>query len=329
MKPLRLNQLYLLIAVAVLSTGLPTQAQQQPDTSFTYPIPQPAYPMGKGPLILIDGTHYNFHTREAGFSPFARLMEGDGYRVEGIGYRVKGVGYQVSGIRDVISESLLKGCRILIIANALNEVNEDNWTLPTPSAFSKSEIDVIRDWVSDGGSLLLIADHMPFAGAASELGLAFGFEFVNGFADLGQNRWPPSVFRAGDGSLKDSTVSRGLKPGDRIDSVASFTGSAFRAPSEAIPVLTFTGMSKSLLPDTAWKFNDKTPSVKLDGYCQGAILQFGKGRVAVFGEAAMFTAQLVNGNFRVGINSEAAPQNAQFALNLVHWLDSRSDRRGK
>jgi hypothetical protein len=322
MKPLRLNQLYRLIAVTVLSTGIPAQAQQQPDTAFLYAINQPAYPMGKGPLILIDGAHHNFHTREAGFSPFARLMEGDGYRVEGIGYRV-------SGIREPLAGPVLKGCRILVIANALNAINADNWTLPTPSAFSKSEIDVIRDWVSDGGSLLLIADHMPFAGAASELGLAFGFEFVNGFADLGQNRWPPSVFRAGDGSLKDSTVSRGLKPGDRIDSVASFTGSAFRAPSEAIPVLTFTGMSKSLQPDTAWKFNDKTPSVKLDGYCQGAILQFGKGRVAVFGEAAMFTAQLVNGNFRVGINSEAAPQNAQFALNLVHWLDSRSDRRGK
>ena len=33
------------------------------------------------------------------------------------------------------------------------------------------------------------------------------------------------------------------------------------------------------------------------------------------------TAQVVNGNFKVGINSDAAPQNAQFVLNLVRWLD--------
>jgi hypothetical protein len=43
----------------------------------------------------------------------------------------------------------------------------------------------VRRFVERGGALLLIADHMPMAGAASDLGLAFGVHFENGFA-LGQ-----------------------------------------------------------------------------------------------------------------------------------------------
>ncbi|MBI3470619.1 MAG: hypothetical protein HY013_04620 [Candidatus Solibacter usitatus] len=37
--------------------------------------------------------------------------------------------------------------------------------------------------------------------------------------------------------------------------------------------------------------NDPNPA-PAKGYLQGAVLPFGKGRVAVFGEAAMFSAQL-------------------------------------
>jgi hypothetical protein len=162
---------------------------------------------------------------------------------------------------------------------------------------------------------------MPFAGAAYELGKVFGFEFINGFAFTGQGRWPPSVFSSKEGTLQDSPVTISNNDSGKIDSIATFTGSAFKIPVNAIPVLSFLETNFSLQPDTAWRFNDNTPKVNLNGYCQGALLQSGKGKIAVFGEAAMFTAQLVNGNFKVGINSDQAPQNAQFVLNLIHWLD--------
>lgn len=48
-------------------------------------------------------------------------------------------------------------------------------------AFTKTEIEVVKKWVKDGGSLFLIADHMPMAGAAKDLAAEFGFEFTNGF----------------------------------------------------------------------------------------------------------------------------------------------------
>jgi hypothetical protein len=303
-----LNKFLLACIVAAFQTISDAKAQQVPDTNFVYKIMQPAYQMGKGSLVLIDRSHHNFHTREGGFAPFSKLLVQDGYRV-------------LSLDKPILTKKVLMGCNIFVIANALDSVNSEEWALPTPSAFSKNEIENLRGWVKNGGSLFLIADHMPFAGAATELGKAFGFEFLNGFAFTGQRTWPPSTFSVKRGNLPESPIIKGLKSYEKIDSVATFTGSAFKAPKEAIPVLSFRKGDYSLQPDTAWVFNKKTPNQDLTDYCQGAILKYGKGRVALFGEAAMFTAQLANGTIRAGFNSEAAPQNAQFLLNLIHWLD--------
>jgi len=282
--------------------------QQVPDTSFSFPIRQSAYKQGAGPVIYIDQAHNNFHTKDGGFFAFSKLLGQDGYRIQSLSQPIE-------------NAEALKGCKILVIANALNSLNVDNWVLPTPSAFSDEEIENIRQWVKNGGSLLLIADHMPFAGASYKLGKAFGFEFINGFAITGERSWPPTVFYLKDKTLRESPIVSGVKDYEKIEKIATFTGSAFKAPEESIPVLSFLSEHHSLQPDTAWSFNTNTPSQSLDGFCQGALLKYGKGRVAVFGEAAMFTAQIANGNMRVGLNSDEAPHNAQFTLNLVHWLD--------
>jgi hypothetical protein len=282
--------------------------QQVPDTAYEFSICQAAYQYGGGPVIFIDEVHNNFHTKDGGFFAFSKLLKQDGYRVKGL----------KKSIADI---DVLKGCKILVIVNSLHKSNVESWALPTTSAFSKEEIATIKRWVENGGSLLLIADHMPFAGAAYNLGTAFGFEYINGFAFTGEHTWPPTVFSRGDNTLGKSIVVNGIRSYEKIDSVATFTGSAFSAPEGAIPVFSFKEVNYALLPDTAWRFNAKTPRQSLKGLHQGALLNFGKGKVAVFGEAAMFTAQIANGTFKVGINSESAHQNAQFTLNLIHWLD--------
>jgi hypothetical protein len=49
----------------------------------------------------------------------------------------------------------------------------------------------------------------------------------------------------------------------------------------------------------------------------------GQGRVAVFGEAAMFSAQVVGPDKRpIGMNAPDARDNSRFALNLLHWLSA-------
>jgi hypothetical protein len=46
-----------------------------------------------------------------------------------------------------------------------------------------------------------------------------------------------------------------------------------------------------------------------------------KGSVAVFGEAAMFSAQLAGPTKqKSGMNAPGAEQNHQLLLNVIHWL---------
>lgn len=282
-------------------------AQQQPDTSFTFSIGESAYEKGEGPVLCIDSAHNNFHTLEGGFAPFARVMKEDGYNLKDFD----------SSLNEV---DQLKACDVFIIVNPLHESNVGNWVLPNPSAFSEQEIANLNKWVEEGGSLFLIADHMPFAGAAYDLGNSFGFRFRNGFATLAKENNQPDLFTLENGRLLESPIS-----GEEITTVTTFTGSAFTYPEEAIPVLVFKRGDYSLEPEVAWQFDEETKTVELGNYTQGAIMEYGTGKIAVFGEAAMFTAQKIQtpqGEFKVGLNNtDLAPQNLSFLLNLMHWLD--------
>jgi hypothetical protein len=85
--------------------------------------------------------------------------------------------------------------------------------------------------------------------------------------------------------------------------------------------LVFGKSSYSLMPRQAWEFDEDTRKISVEGWFQGAVRSCGKGRVAVFGEAAAFTAQLSGPKkAKIGMNNPAARQNAQFVLNIMHWL---------
>jgi hypothetical protein len=44
----------------------------------------------------------------------------------------------------------------------------------------------------------------------------------------------------------------------------------------------------------------------------------------VFGEAAMFSAQLAGEQQgKMGMNNDLAKENPQFLLNIIHWLDRK------
>jgi hypothetical protein len=110
------------------------------------------------------------------------------------------------------TEKSLRGVDVLAIANALAEHNVDNWFLPTPSTFTKKEIEAVRRWGKGGGSLFLVADHMPWPGAAKKLAAAFGVRMLNGFAMNEKAEDPNSSFIYTDGrlamGLDDAAYSR-------------------------------------------------------------------------------------------------------------------------
>jgi len=192
------------------------------------------------------------------------------------------------------------------------------------SAFAADEIVATRRWVEGGGSLVIIADHMPIAGTMETLAAAFGIYLIDSFvyANPADTLGTQSlVFRRSDGSLGRHPITSGRSVRERIDSIATFTGAVFRNDVAVDTVLAMPVGSVAYLPVKAWAFTDQTPRFRASRMLQAATLPLGAGRVAVFAEAGMFTAQRAGpARLPMGMNAPQAAQNAQFALNMLHWL---------
>jgi hypothetical protein len=292
-----------LLALFIASSVI---AQQVPDTTFAPPVTSPSFAPGTGPVVLIDEGHNDFHTLGGRFAPFARLLARDGFVTRPHAGRFTRVA--------------LDSARVLVVSNALAERNVEDWNRPVASAFDSAEVRAVEGWVRDGGSLLLVADHMPFAGAADGLAAAFGVLLTDGFAQDADGQMNFRLRRS-DGLLRGHPITDGRGPDERVDSVTVFTGEAFRT---AMPVDTLLLMPPGgvvLLPEVAWQFSPLTPRLRADGMLVGAALTHGRGRVVVFGEAAMLTAQLAGPQrVPVGMNAPEAAHHSRLVLNTVRWL---------
>lgn len=296
-----------LIVAALISIfgAAETVAQQVADTVFSPQVTAAAFPAGSGPIVLVDEAHYNFHTVDGRYAPFAHLLRADGFTV--------------APNRDTLTPAALQRANVLVIANALPDTQ--NWVVPTRSAFSEKEVAAVEQWVKEGGALLLIADHMPFAAAAADLAAAFGILFQDGYAVRPTDFSGLHVFRRSDQTLAHDAISMGRTPDESIDSIMTFTGQAFRALRPVRALLTIDTTLTLFFPSQTNGISAETPRIPAVGFLQGAALRHGKGRVALFGEAAMFTAQLAGPDrLPMGMNHPAAGQNGQFALNVMHWL---------
>ena len=302
--------------------------QQLPDLSFNTKVPNPAY-TDKHPRLLIDEAHFNFHTMGKGYRPFADLMSHDGYKV---------------GSNDKkFSSKSLQGVNILVIANALGAEKQRFEGADHP-AFTDAECDAVRDWVSGGGSLLLIADHHPFGSANEIMAKRFGVELTKGLvvdrahADPESNNAGFLVFSADNKLLGDHSIINGRNPSERIKRVITFTGESLRGPEGSSVLLKISNTAVDRIPSA----NDEqtgaiqppaSSSVSMTGRAQGIAMKFGKGRVVVMGEAAVLTAQVVEGpqaqrsgksRFLMGMN-RTDTDDRQFCLNIVHWLSGLFD----
>ena len=281
--------LWLLPLAVVLSAvvmWLATQSSEQTADLFWKPsVEKPRYSAGTGPVVCVDEAHRNYHIIAGRYAPFARLLEADGYTVR--------------PFRQTVRGAAITACRVLVIANATAEL----------------ETDGIERWVRDGGSLLLIADHTPYAEAAESTGAAFGFRMSKGFvADI---RMGEDLFVKSNGTLTQHAVTEGL------DRIRTFLGQAITAPADATPILILGKGYRVWKAREAFNRRMVEDSESAEGLCQLAVKQHGRGRIAVSGEAAMFSAQIDPGLMRqpMGMNAPGAEQNALFALNLMRWLE--------
>lgn len=275
---------------------------------FYSPQFQPEYELGKGPEIYIDETHNNWHTASGLYSTFANVLRKDGYVVK--------------PFTDKITSQTLQHIKILVISNALNGKNIDNWKQPVYSAFDDQEIQSINTWVKNDGSLFLIADHMPFSSASKNLASTFGFTFSDGFASkLVKSK--TELFCRQKNMLIENELTNGRNSSEYVDSIVTFTGQAFKIPDSAKVILTFNEEYVQYSPQVAWDFKNCKPE-NITGFSQGSYMMYGEGRIVVFGEAAMFSGQLGAGLscIKIGLNSSKAKNNYKLLLNIVHWLDN-------
>jgi hypothetical protein len=289
--------------------NLPNQlfSQQIADTIYNPIIPNPEYKIAEGPVVYIDEGHFNFHKKNGRYLAFTRLLERDGYNVQSYNGR-----FEIQKLQNI---------KILVIANALNKENNESWSLPTPSAFTDKEIDILQNWVKDGGSLFLIADHMPWPGASEALANEFGFKFYNGFNISVAS---PAYFQRITKTLIDNPITNGRNENEKVKKIPVSEGQAFKIPDDATPILVFDKRSLILMCETAWQFNSNTQVINIEGWSQGAYKKHGKGRIVVFGEASLFSAQFQGPEKRkMGMNREDGKDNHKLLLNIIHWLDGK------
>jgi len=307
------TQLGLVVSLGV--AAVPLSAQQMADPNFKSAVERPAYAK-RGPRVVIDEAHTNFHTADGRYKPFADLARSDGYQVE-------------RGTQKFSRESL-RGVRVLVIANALAPEASDEQSAP---AFTEAECDAVRDWVHRGGSLLLIADHAPFGSAAETLARRFGVEMGKGFVFDAGNAEPGSPttlrFSRENGLLGAHAVLEGREATEQIHSVVAFTGQSLSIAAGATPLLVLGASARegaTRADVQAALDGDALKTTSVAGRATGLALRFGKGRVVVFAEAAMFSAQVfrftdggVQQERQMGMNVPGT-DDRQLALNVLHWL---------
>lgn len=277
-------------------------AQQFADPEFNSVVEHPAYKTNL-PRVLFDEAHNNFHTTTGRYKPFADLIVSDGYRVV------------VN--RKAFSEKSLETFRILVIANATGAEEMDDEGADRP-AFTEEECEAVRKWVRGGGSLLLIADHAPFGGAAESLARQFGVEMSKGYTIDPEHSDKDApwrlIFSRENRLLVDHPITQGRTDREWINRVLTFSGQSLKGPEGSAAFLQLADTARDK-PDFS-----STTEVSAAGRAQGVALKAGKGRVVVMGEAAMLSAQITGPTkHRMGMNVPGT-DNKQLALNIMHWL---------
>jgi len=308
-----------MLALALVLVALPSiaaaQVQQVADSTFLPVISDPAF-SARHLRVRLDEAHHNFHTLEGRYRAFGTLMRADGCEL-------------ASHLEPFSAESL-DGFDVLVIANALADVPDSASAPSEASAFTPDEIEAVHRWVSEGGSLLLIADHAPFGSAAAALGARFGVDMSQGYTgDSLQAAVPGGMtsiaFTRERGTLGDHPIMAGRKETESVGKIVAFTGQSLRGPEGSAPLMILSDAAIDIPPET---LSDDTQAmmskaVPAKGRSMAVALEVGRGRAVIQGEAGMLSAQIVikpgQEPYKFGMNQPGL-DNQQYALNVMRWL---------
>lgn len=281
------------------------------DTEFDYAVEEPAYAIGEGPKILVDGAHHNFFIQWDFIKPFSDLAKADGY--------------QIVVDRSKFTTDYLERFDIVMIITALpfdfttkNEVTDE-------ITFNQEEINSLFDWVNEGGSLLVFSEHAPFDQAINPLLNKFGLTSSIGTTidtthydkNIGRTGW--IEFSTKNGLLNsEHPITQGRNPSARVNRVLTFGGSALSGEGYS-NILRLSESSENVMHATG------VGPIGL-GNSQGLAGTVGKGKVVAFGDSNGFTAMVFD--IGEGLKQEAGMNLQeydwkQFVLNTLYWLSEK------
>lgn len=279
------------------------------DDAFNVSVSAPQFKTLQ-PKVTFDESHKVHHRISKTYKPLAALLTNDGCIV--------------SANDKAIDQSVMETADIYVIVTAMGK--EDPGDI---SPFTDAEVSTLTDWVSSGGSLLLVTEDYPFGLAMQPLLSKFGIDVHNGYTEdsllASKDVKDALLFEKSKGNLNSMhPICQDIKR------VYTFTGSAVKGDSSCIPLLLFSSASQNfnVKVNVMKSGSDILTSVEYadfysaQGFCQGLCKQYEKGKIVVLAESALLTAQIDKNGNKFGMN---VPENdnKQFALNIFRWLAAK------
>jgi hypothetical protein len=285
-------------------------AQMTNDSTFSASVSHPKFKKGKGPALLIDAAHHNFIVEMGLAKPLVDVATADGYlpKIDSA----------------LFTKAYLDLYKVVIITPAMPFKFGSKKEVTTESTFTPTEIDALHEWVSAGGSLVLLSEHAPIDksmtpvlnkfGIQSSIGIVWDSVYcdksiqMKGFQTL-------LKFNKENGLLNmDHPITKGEKAGEQINAIVTYGGSGLTGPG-------YTSLL-NLSPSVEIKrWSGINPSGSATS--QGLAGKVGKGKLVALGDCNGFTAMYIpmgaGKNFYAGMQ---VPNHnwKQFVLNTLHWL---------
>jgi hypothetical protein len=300
----------LILAVSLLF-AFASYGQMLNDSSFDAHVAHPKYKSGQGPFILFDAGHFNFIVHMGLAKPLIDVATSDGYRVS------------VDSLK--FTKSYLSKYKMLVIFPAMPFTFGSKKQVTDEITFTPDELTALHDWVSEGGSLLMFDEHAPIDKSVTPLFNKFGIQLSIGIVSDSLNyetkysipgKESLLTFARSNGLLNPNhPITQGEKAGEQINNIMSYGGGGLTGAG-------YTNLFK-LSPSAIIK---KYSGSEASGTANSQALagNYGKGKVAAFGDCNGFTAMYVmfkSTKFSAGMQVPEYDWK-QFALNTLHWLSN-------
>jgi hypothetical protein len=299
----------ILLPVFLLFISTFSFGQMLNDSPFNASILNPKYKKQKGPNILIDAGHHNFIVELGLIKPFVDLSTNDGY--------------QPKIDSGVFTSAYLANYQMLLITPAMPFKFGSKKEVTTEITFTPDELIALKDWVTKGGSLIMLSEHAPIDKSMTPLFNTFGIQLSIG-AVVDSVNYDTSIkfpnvetillFNSSNGLLNTNhPIITGANKNEIVDNIETYTGCALSGEG-------YTNIFKLSPSAKIRKWNASQPSGGGDSQCLAG--NVGKGKVIALGDCNGFTAMYVNTGgkkFSAGMQVEAYDWR-QFVLNSLHWL---------